>query len=109
MLHAYAGLICLYLAQPNRAADVSSEGRSLRDAQQYLDRARYLDPNNLVAAAWSDAVRRHATFSGVPRPHNLHAQIPQFSTSADDRVTPVSDDEDMTLDSAGQRVKRART
>ncbi|GJE84253.1 RNA polymerase I-specific transcription initiation factor rrn11 [Phanerochaete sordida] len=90
VLHAYAGLICLYLAQPNRAADVSSEGRSLRDAQQYLDRARYLDPNNLVAAAWSDA-------------------IPQLSTSADDRITPVSDDEDMTLDGAGQRVKRART
>lgn len=90
VLHAYAGLICLYLAQPNGAADVSNEGRSLRDAQQYLDRARYLDPNNMVAAAWADA-------------------IPQLSTS-DGRATPVSDDEDMTLDSSTeQRVKRART
>ncbi|EKM59258.1 uncharacterized protein PHACADRAFT_85783 [Phanerochaete carnosa HHB-10118-sp] len=61
VLHAYAGLVCLYLAQPNPAADVSNEGRSLRDAQQYFDRARYLDTNDLVAAAWSNAVRRLAT------------------------------------------------
>jgi len=91
VLHAYAGLICLYLAQPNRTADVQNGGRSLRDAQQYLDRARYLDTNDTVAAAWSDA-------------------ISQLGVSAGDHDTAVSDDEDVTLDSGtGQRVKRART
>ena len=59
-MHTYAGLICLYVAQPQTVPGVSPEGRSLRDAQHYFDRARYLDQDNMVATAWSDAVRTDA-------------------------------------------------
>ncbi|KIP10670.1 hypothetical protein PHLGIDRAFT_22116 [Phlebiopsis gigantea 11061_1 CR5-6] len=91
VLHTYAGLICLYVAQPQVAPGVSPEGRSLRDAQHYFDRARYLDQDNMVATAWSDA-------------------IPNFNSSGEDRETPVSDDENMDVETnTVQRVKRART
>lgn len=66
VLNAYAGLICLYLAQPHRPCNQSNEGRSLRDAQQYFDRAKYLDQDNMVATAWSNAVRLPEPYSNLP-------------------------------------------
>ena len=109
VLHAYAGLICLYLAQPHRPPNVSNEGRSLRDAQQYFDRAKYLDQDNIVATIWSNAVRSAIGLIPKTQP-NLIAKIPQLSKAAENRDTPASDDEDMTFnDTSIQRLKRART
>lgn len=57
MLHVYAGLISLYLAQPTPLAERSAEGRTLRDAQQYFDRARVLSPHDPVTSSWLEKVR----------------------------------------------------
>ncbi|KAI0787028.1 hypothetical protein BC629DRAFT_1288495 [Irpex lacteus] len=58
VLHLYAGLLCLYLAQPIPAdGSTHLSRRTLRDAEHYLQRTRQLDPENTIASAWLDSVR----------------------------------------------------
>lgn len=56
VLHLYAGLVCLYLVQPTGASAGLTGVRSLRDAEHYLERAKFLDPNNVVARTWLQMV-----------------------------------------------------
>ncbi|KAH9999822.1 hypothetical protein BJV77DRAFT_939661 [Russula vinacea] len=60
VLHTYAGLLCLRLAQStmDTNASRSSQGTLLREAQQHLERARALDPEGVVAPAFIRRVRR---------------------------------------------------
>ncbi|EJF56607.1 hypothetical protein DICSQDRAFT_150351 [Dichomitus squalens LYAD-421 SS1] len=61
VLHVYAGLVTLYLAQPEN--DVSSETNYswdlnlVRDAQAHFERARIVDPSNVVAEAFLSQVK----------------------------------------------------
>ncbi|KAI0774419.1 hypothetical protein C8Q74DRAFT_1368897 [Fomes fomentarius] len=95
VLHTYAGLIAFYLAQPS--GDISDETTSghgwdtniLRDAQAHLERARAIDPSNLVAEAFL-------------------CQLPGTPHSARDRGAPDSDDEKMDVDGTAQARKRIR-
>ena len=57
VLHLYAGLLCLYLAQPNPGDVEHLKRRTLRDAEQYLQRTHQLDPENTIAIAWLKNVR----------------------------------------------------
>lgn len=57
VLHLYAGLICLYLAQPSRANTAYIGVRTLRDAEHYFERVKYLDPDNIIATTWLEKVR----------------------------------------------------
>ncbi|KAI9056537.1 hypothetical protein FKP32DRAFT_1585798 [Trametes sanguinea] len=60
VLHVYAGLIALYLAQPG--GDNSEEtiygwnASLLRDAQTHFERARTIDPSNVVAETFLSQV-----------------------------------------------------
>ncbi|KAH9977838.1 hypothetical protein BGW80DRAFT_1284445 [Lactifluus volemus] len=92
VLHTYAGLICLRLAQWNNnlSGDTQEQGSDqvmLREARQYLERARALDPE-------------------VVPPAFIH----KFTTLApeDDTVGNESDDDMMGVDSKGQGRKRIR-
>jgi len=92
VLHTYAGLICLRLAQSNNnlSGDTQEQGSDqvmLREARQYLERARALDPQ-------------------VVPPAFIH----KFATLApeDDTVGNESDDDMMGVDSKGQGRKRIR-
>ncbi|KAI0832575.1 hypothetical protein BC628DRAFT_329807 [Trametes gibbosa] len=95
VLHVYAGLIALYLAQP--ASDISEEttygqgwdASHLRNAQAHLERALAIDPSNIVAAAFL-------------------SQLAGTTRAASDRDTPDSDDEKMEVDEALQTRKRVR-
>ncbi|KAI0375790.1 hypothetical protein BV20DRAFT_984843 [Pilatotrama ljubarskyi] len=52
VLHVYAGLIALYLAQPGDMSEDATHGWNasyLRDAQAHFERARLIDPSNVVA------------------------------------------------------------
>ncbi|KAI0650588.1 hypothetical protein C8Q79DRAFT_900998 [Trametes meyenii] len=74
VLHIYAGLIALYLAQPTQTDDTPSgapyghgwDSSLLRDAQAHLERARLIDPSNIVAGAFLSQVNcsdQHAVYS----------------------------------------------
>ncbi|KAJ6598851.1 hypothetical protein DFH09DRAFT_1243379 [Mycena vulgaris] len=58
LLQLYAGLLCLYLAQP-----ASEDGNTqfnlplLRDAQSHFERVKALDPENAIAGAFLRKVR----------------------------------------------------
>lgn len=58
VLHLYAGLTYLYLAQPAEARARHTNTRTLRDAEHYFERAKSLDPDNVVAAAWLEKARQ---------------------------------------------------
>ncbi|TFK94655.1 hypothetical protein K466DRAFT_245788 [Polyporus arcularius HHB13444] len=96
VLHVYAGLVAIHLAQP--AEEISEETRydqgwdanRLRDARAHLERARAIDPSNVVANAFL-------------------SQLPGAIQSAQDRTAADSDDEKMDVDAAAQARKRART
>ena len=60
-LHLYAGLICIYLAQPF-ADRATWDEALLREAQQHLARATLLDPADVVAKSWLDKVWRDTHF-----------------------------------------------
>lgn len=91
VLHTYAGLISLYLAQPSRSAGtgLSFDSGLLREAQSHFERSIILDPENVVAHAFLDKI---ATFANSP--------------SEDD---PSSDDQGMDLDDHNFRRKRVRS
>ncbi|GBE80008.1 hypothetical protein SCP_0212100 [Sparassis crispa] len=99
VLHVYAGLICLYLAQPKANALIADElsdesgwnAGLLREAQGHFERAKAIDADNTVATTFLE-------------------QLPTITNPAQpDRTTPESDDEDVTVDDAGQRRKRIKT
>ncbi|KAI0065941.1 hypothetical protein BV25DRAFT_1868628 [Artomyces pyxidatus] len=96
VLHTYAGMICLHLAQP-RPPTVNDGTRAfspnlLRDAQGHFERAKFLDPEAVVAQAFLD-------------------KIPELSVSPSGQsaVDVESDDEQMDVDDHGQRRKKPRT
>jgi hypothetical protein len=85
VLHIYAGLLCLYMAQPSQPAEGISEGETflsnashsylykqcidtynpalLRDAQLHLERAKSIDSENEIAEVFLLKVINHlATF-----------------------------------------------
>ncbi|EIN10849.1 hypothetical protein PUNSTDRAFT_100676 [Punctularia strigosozonata HHB-11173 SS5] len=49
VLHLYAGMLALYLAQINFPGDINRKESLLRDAQGYLERSNILDTGNIVA------------------------------------------------------------
>ncbi|KAJ7682583.1 hypothetical protein DFH06DRAFT_971805 [Mycena polygramma] len=57
LLHIYAGLLSMYIAQPTSASSKFNP-TLLRSAQSYFERARVLDPNN---AAMADAFIRRVS------------------------------------------------
>ncbi|KAI0677399.1 hypothetical protein C8Q78DRAFT_1002589 [Trametes maxima] len=97
VLHVYAGLIALYLAQPTPTDDTPGgtpygqgwDASLLRDAQAHLERARLIDPSNIVAGAFL-------------------SQFPGMTHPARDYNTPDSDDEKMDVDGMAQTRKRIR-
>lgn len=103
VLHVYAGLLCLRLAAPSSGANSScntqgtrpgkitdaSEQTLLREAQQHLERARALDPEDVVAQAF---IRRLTTLT------------PESNTASNE-----SDDDTTEVDSNGLGRKRIRT
>ncbi|TFY71413.1 hypothetical protein EVG20_g1595 [Dentipellis fragilis] len=113
VLHIYAGLICLYLAQPEPDAGTPDEKSGtdtdvpfnpilLRDAQGHLERAKLLDPENVVAQAFLEKIPSFALGS---------QQLKTLDDASDDE-----DDEDENSmevdgdrDDEAQRRKRIRT
>ncbi|OJT12537.1 RNA polymerase I-specific transcription initiation factor rrn11 [Trametes pubescens] len=102
VLHVYAGLMALYLAQPASASELSEEttygqgwdASRLRNAQAHFERARLMDPSNVVAEAFLNQL------SGTAR-----------AQAATSRYTPDSDEDEeekMEVDGAQQARKRVR-
>ncbi|KAJ3779053.1 hypothetical protein FB446DRAFT_630970, partial [Lentinula raphanica] len=53
VLHVYAGLLCFYLAQENTYGTGTSLQPSLiREATTHFERARVLEPGNIIAVAF---------------------------------------------------------
>lgn len=99
VLHIYAGLLCLYLAQPKTVELVSGgQGEDswnpslLRDAQSHLERAKALDPDNTVATTFLDKL-----------PTIVAAK------QRDDALDSDDDGADTTSGDGSQRRKRTRT
>ena len=88
----------------------------LRDAQAHLERARAIDPSNVVAATFLNQVSAH-TARRRPRPPRANARacacgikLPGGGPPARDRDSPDSDSDDrMDVDGAAKDRKRART
>ncbi|KAA1466752.1 hypothetical protein DENSPDRAFT_876779 [Dentipellis sp. KUC8613] len=110
VLHIYAGLICLYLAQPDPEAD-TREGADadapfnpilLRDAHGHLERAKLLDPDNVVAQAFLEKISSFALGS---------QKLKKLDDASDDDDDDDLDDNSMEVDGSdeGQRRKRMRT
>ncbi|OBZ76820.1 hypothetical protein A0H81_03957 [Grifola frondosa] len=98
VFHLYAGLISLYLAQPSSNLFLGEEftngsdwdANLVRDAQGRFERAKALDPTNVVAIAFLD-------------------QLPDITRATRDRNTQDSDDEStMHIDRTSRR-KRIKT
>ncbi|EPQ59106.1 hypothetical protein GLOTRDRAFT_125416 [Gloeophyllum trabeum ATCC 11539] len=87
VLHAYAGLICLYLSQPQGESH-TVDTSFLRTAKTHLERSKILDPDNTVVQGFLEKAS--------------NSQNPQVGP-------PDSDDENtMNVDSDGQPRKRVR-
>ncbi|KIM46350.1 hypothetical protein M413DRAFT_24088 [Hebeloma cylindrosporum] len=56
ILHIYAGLSCLYLAQSTSGSSTTFDSILIRDAQAQLEHAKVLDPDNVVAQAFLDKI-----------------------------------------------------
>ncbi|CDO76548.1 hypothetical protein BN946_scf184982.g7 [Trametes cinnabarina] len=95
VLHVYAGLIALYLAQPggDNSEEMIHDHRwdtnLVRDAHAHFERARTIDPSNIVAEIFL-------------------AQLPGLAQGARVQNTPDSDDEKMEVDDAMQARKRVK-
>ncbi|KAN0126878.1 hypothetical protein V8E52_000518 [Russula decolorans] len=91
VLHTYAGLLCLRLAQSVSATSTNPSRRNtlLREAQQHLERARALNPESVIAQAF---IRRLTTLT------------PESNTASNE-----SDDDMTEVDSNGLGRKRIRT
>ncbi|TFK55558.1 hypothetical protein OE88DRAFT_1651928 [Heliocybe sulcata] len=92
VLHAYAGLVALYLSQSERVSQISDAGL-LRMAKGHLERSRTLDPDNTVVQAFLDKISTLSQPSGT--------QIAQ--EEAHD-----SEEDVMNIDGDVQPRKRAR-
>ncbi|KZT13038.1 uncharacterized protein LAESUDRAFT_639698 [Laetiporus sulphureus 93-53] len=97
VLQTYAGLLALYLAQPQTNADAPQESSALlRDAQFYFERAKAIDPKNAIAMAFIEQMPMITQ----------HGQ--QHDTSESDSESQ-SDDEGIEISDIDRRHKRART
>jgi hypothetical protein len=56
VLHIYAGLSSLYLAQSASGSSITFDMVLVRDARTQLEHAKALDPDNAVAQAFLDKV-----------------------------------------------------
>ncbi|KAF6762175.1 hypothetical protein DFP72DRAFT_1002018 [Ephemerocybe angulata] len=74
ILHTYAGLLCLYMAQPSPESESAVfDEFLLRAAQSHLDQSKRLDPENIVTQAWLDKVRQRPLHrSNHSRTHSNH-------------------------------------
>jgi len=89
ILHVYAGLIHIYLAQPGNHQGTWSIV-SLREGQKYLEKAKMLDAENIVALAWLE-------------------KIPTFSTSDQAEMASVGDsDEEVVNDTADDTSRSSK-
>ncbi|KAL7282520.1 hypothetical protein ACG7TL_003991 [Trametes sanguinea] len=95
VLHVYAGLIALYVAQPvgdNSEETIYDQGWNaslVRDAQTHFERARAIDPSNVVAETFL-------------------TQLPGAVQGTRVQNTPDSDDEKMEVDDLAQGRKRVK-
>ncbi|EIM88087.1 uncharacterized protein STEHIDRAFT_130055 [Stereum hirsutum FP-91666 SS1] len=97
VLHTYRGLLSLYLAQPsNGASSVLFDPSGLRDAQVHLERAKALDPGNVVASAFLDKL-----------PHIIN-NSPGRKAQPNENESE-DDDHGSTMTSGVERRKRMRT
>ncbi|KZT72557.1 hypothetical protein DAEQUDRAFT_743607 [Daedalea quercina L-15889] len=98
VMHAYAGLLALYLAQPQAARDVQ-QGQQwnaglLSSARAHFERTKWIDPDNVVAIAFLE-------------------QLPNITQITQTQQIPESDDEGqgggMDVGDPTQRRKRVKT
>ncbi|EAU84648.1 hypothetical protein CC1G_00167 [Coprinopsis cinerea okayama7 len=94
VLHTYAGLLSLYLAQES-ATDKGLDPILLRDAQSHFDQALTLDPDNVVAQEFSQSIPE------LRKGGRMLVHVP-----SDDEFEMDLDDE---LDMHSPKVKRTRT
>ncbi|KAJ7180314.1 hypothetical protein C8R43DRAFT_396825 [Mycena crocata] len=88
LLHVYAGLLSLYVAQPTTQGSQFNPSL-LRNAQSYFERSRVLDPDNTIAEAFLLKIQ-NLTHGGV-----------QLGEDSDDESTDV-------LDFANDKPRRKR-
>ncbi|THH14392.1 hypothetical protein EW146_g5931 [Bondarzewia mesenterica] len=131
VLHTYAGIVSLYLAQPPETTDATlSTGSTaerqfneslVRDAQGHLERAVVIDAENMVAQAFlskvcalHDLSKNRTTVLSHLRTH-ICTKLPQTMDARrrgyDSDNGNNSENDDMSIDNSegNQRRKRART
>ncbi|KAI0352984.1 hypothetical protein OH77DRAFT_1458850 [Trametes cingulata] len=114
VLHVYAGLIALYLAQPDDMPEQTTHGWNasyLRDAQAHFERARLIDPSNVVAETFLSQVNRRLRQWCIVTPERIadsQQQLSGATHSERDHVAPDSDDEKMEVDETSQARKRVK-
>lgn len=86
VLHIYAGLLCLHLAQGLKDSQVL-DSSFLRDAQTHLNQAKSIDPANVVAEAFLE-------------------KINSLQKRTDENETVDSEHEGMEVDNLTPRRKR---
>ncbi|KAF9821491.1 hypothetical protein IEO21_00737 [Rhodonia placenta] len=114
VLHVYAGLLAVYLAQPKPNPEPFPghpwDMGLLAIAQSHFERAKSIDPDNCVAIGFLKQVHyfcfRTCNYFNICC---VHPQLPTITQPAHDRATPESDDESMTVDRSEQRRKRVKT
>ncbi|KAJ3488806.1 hypothetical protein NLI96_g2569 [Meripilus lineatus] len=88
-LHIYAGLISLYLAQPTSDSRTSWDHAALRGAKQYLERAKTLNSEDVVASAWLDKIPGLTQYSGRSGSHSEDEIEEDASVDTDSRSKRV--------------------
>ncbi|KAJ7368530.1 hypothetical protein DFH08DRAFT_28090 [Mycena albidolilacea] len=58
LLHVYAGLLCMYIGQPNSELNSRFNPSLLRSAQTYFERAKILDPYDSIAEAFLRKIQK---------------------------------------------------
>lgn len=97
ILHTYAGLLCLYMAQPSPESESAVfDEVLLRAAQSHLDQSKRLDPENIVTQAFLDK---------IPELRAIKAAKPSqtFIESEDDMEN--EDDEDKLATPKAKRIR----
>ncbi|KDQ07788.1 hypothetical protein BOTBODRAFT_591586 [Botryobasidium botryosum FD-172 SS1] len=115
VLHTYAGLLSLFMAQPFQQTPAKAPPRhvadqspsippiittgfseaQLRDAQSHLERARSLDEHNVVASGFLDRIRL-----GMKLAAEIQEREEGDDSDGKDDLVPVSSDEDEELPSS---------
>ncbi|KAF7432926.1 hypothetical protein PC9H_004870 [Pleurotus ostreatus] len=65
MLHMFAGMLSLYLAQPTSDASSTYNHSQLREAESHFKRAVLLDPESSIASAFLSRVRVRFLFTTI--------------------------------------------